>query len=184
MNELYHKIECLLFVAGEPVPVAELARALHLDEPAVRQLLSEMEASYRAEGRGIQLLSTEESAQLVSNRDFAPVVEELLQPEKRMGVSQSILETLAIIAYRQPVTRADIEAVRGVRCEYALSQLQRMGLVTQMGRKDVVGRPMLYGTTDAFLHRFGLHGLSELPDYLHLKQPEDEPAPLPEFSAV
>ncbi len=181
MNELYHKIECLLFVAGEPVPIAEIGRVLQLDEPAVRQLLSDMEACYRAEGRGIQLLSTEESAQLVSNRDYASLVEELLQPQKRMSVSQSILETLAIIAYRQPVTRADIEEVRGVRCEYALSQLQRMGLVTQMGRKDVVGRPMLYGTTDTFLHRFGLHCLSELPDYLRHQQNEEA---LPELPAV
>ncbi len=172
MQELFSKVECLLFVAGEPVLITELARVLGLSDVAVRQLLYEMEQAYRDDGRGVQVLSTPETAQLVSNRAYAELVEQLLQPEKRMNVSQSILETLAIIAYRQPVTRADIEQVRGVRCEYALSQLQRMGFVMQVGRKDVVGRPMLYGTTDAFLHRFGLHDLTELPDYLRHAQEE------------
>lgn len=177
MQELFAKVECLLFVAGEPVPVTELARVLGFSDTAVRQLLQEMETAYLAEGRGVQLLATPDTAQLVSNRAYAELVEQLLQPEKRMNVSQSILETLAIIAYRQPVTRAEIEQVRGVRCEYALSQLQRMGFVTQVGRKDVVGRPMLYGTTDAFLHRFGLHGLEELPDYLRHAQEESRELP-------
>ena len=76
-----------------------------------------------------------------------------------------MLDTLSIIAYRQPVTRADIEAVRGVRCEYAVSQLLKLGMIRELGRKDVVGRPMLFGTTDAFLRHFGLRSISELPRY-------------------
>ncbi len=156
-------IECLLFVAGEAVPITELARVLALDEPALKTLLYEMEIAYRDEGRGVCLLATDDTVQLVSNRAYVDYVEALLQPEQKRSVSQSILETLAVVAYRQPVTRAEIEAVRGVRCEYAVSQLQRLGLIDAVGRKDVIGRPMLYATTDAFLHKFGLHNLSELP---------------------
>ena len=162
---LFNTVECLLFVAGDPVPLCELARVLDLPLAWVRTALSEMESAYRGEGRGIQLLVTEETAQLVSNREFIDAVERLLQPEKTRSVSQSMLETLAIVAYRQPVTRADIESVRGVRCEYAVSQLQKLGLITAVGRKDAPGKPVLFGTTDKFLRQFGLHSLDEMPDF-------------------
>lgn len=155
----------MLFVAGDPVPVSELARVLALPAKRVRELLREMEAECRAAGAGVYPLVTEETAQLVSNPAYAADVEALLQPERTRSVSQSLLETLAIIAYRQPVTRGDIEAVRGVRCEYAVGQLQKLGLVQTVGHRDTVGRPALLGTTDAFLRRFGLHSLAELPEY-------------------
>lgn len=156
-------VECLLFVAGEPVLISEIARTLDMDEPSVRGLLYEMEQTYLAEERGILLLATEDTAQLISNRMYVEYVERLLQPEQRRSVSQSMLETLAIVAYRQPVTRAELEEIRGVRCEYAVQQLQKLGLIAAVGRKDVIGKPMLYATTDAFLRKFGLHSLSELP---------------------
>ena len=156
-------VECMLFVAGEPVLIAEIARVLEQDEASVKTLLYEMETQYREEGRGICLLATDDTAQLVSNRDYISYVEALLQPEQKKSVSQSIMETLAVVAYKQPVTRAEIEAVRGVRCEDAVSQLQKLGLIAAVGRKDVIGKPMLYATTDTFLHKFGLHNLSELP---------------------
>lgn len=156
-------VECMLFVAGEPVLITELARAMDLDTDHVRELLTEMEIYYRREERGIVLLLTEETAQMVSNREYVEYVERLVQPEQKKNVSQSMLETLAVVAYRQPVTRAEIENVRGVRCEYTVAQLQKMGLIQVVGRKDVIGKPMLYGTTDDFLRKFGLHNLSELP---------------------
>ena len=156
-------VECLLFVAGEPVLITEIARVLELDEAATKTLLYEMETTYRDEVRGICLMTTDDTAQLVSNRDYIAYVEALLQPEQKRSVSQSILETLAVIAYKQPCTRAEVEAVRGVRCEYAVGQLQKLGLIAAVGRKDVIGKPMLYATTDTFLHKFGLHNLSELP---------------------
>ena len=164
-------VECMLFVAGEPVLITEIARVLEQDEASVRALLYEMESTYRDEGRGICLLATDDTAQLISNRDYIRYVEALLQPEQKKNVSQSIMETLAVVAYKQPVTRAEIEAVRGVRCEYAVSQLQKLGLIAAVGRKDVIGKPMLYATTDTFLHKFGLHNLSELPS-LPLAAPE------------
>jgi segregation and condensation protein B len=164
-------VECLLFVAGEPVLITEIARVLEQDEASVKALLYEMEMTYREEGRGICLMTTDDTAQLVSNRDYISYVETLLQPEQKKSVSQSIMETLAVIAYKQPVTRAEIESIRGVRCEYAVSQLIKLGLIAAVGRKDVIGKPMLYATTDTFLHKFGLHNLSELPT-LPLEEPE------------
>lgn len=158
-------IECMLFVAGDPVPIPELARVLCCSLAEARTALADMERLYRDEGRGIQLLVTGDTAQLVSNRAYIDAVEQLLHPDETKSVSQSLLETLAIIAYRQPVTRADIEAIRGVRCDYAVTQLQKLGLITEVGRRDVVGRPALFGTTDRFLRQFGIHRVEEMPDY-------------------
>lgn len=172
---LYNTLECLLFVAGDPVPITELSRVLELSKPQMQALLTEMERSYREEGRGVQLLVTAETAQLVSSRDYIDAVERLLQPEKTRSVSQSMLETLAVVAYRQPVTRADIEAVRGVRCEYAVSQLQKLGLIAACGHKDTPGRPVLFGTTDKFLRQFGLHSLEELPEFSEFSGITDTP---------
>lgn len=171
---LYCKIECMLFVAGDPVPFTELARVLELPTKQIRALLTQMEAVCRQEGRGILPLVTDETVQLVSNRDYFESVEKLLQPEQKKNVSQSLLETLAVIAYRQPVTRADVERVRGVRCDYAVSQLLKLGLISEVGRKDVVGRPVLFGTTDRFLRQFGIHSVEEMPDFLRYSKTIEE----------
>lgn len=164
-DTIKNRLECMLFVAGDPVPVTELARVFGCSSNEMLGLLRQMELDCREKERGTILLVTQETAQIVSNPLYAADIEELLQPEKTKSVSQSIMETLSVIAYRQPVTRADIEAVRGVRCEYAVSQLLKLGLIVQVGRKDVVGKPALFGTTDKFLRKFGLHDLEELPDF-------------------
>jgi segregation and condensation protein B len=166
-RNLYHRIECLLFVAGDPVAITELARVLDCSLAQAKTTLEEMERDYRDEGRGIQLLVTGETAQLVSNRDFIDDVKQLVNPDETKSVSQSLLETLAVVAYRQPVTRADIERVRGVRCDYAVTQLLKLGLIVETGRKDVIGHPALFGTTDAFLRQFGIHRVDEMPDFPH-----------------
>ncbi|MDO4493282.1 MAG: SMC-Scp complex subunit ScpB [Clostridia bacterium] len=162
---LYAKIECLLFVSGEPVPVTELARVLGLSKPQTASVLKSMEKEYTASERGVLPFVTEDTVQLISNRAYIGLVEDLLQPEKSRNVSKSMLETLAVVAYRQPCTRADIEEVRGVRCEYAVSKLTELGYITEVGRKDTLGHPVLFGTTDLFLRKFGLHSLDELKDF-------------------
>ena len=169
---LENQVECMLFAAGDPVPVLELARVLALSVPETKAALAEMARRYQNEGRGVQVFVTEETAQLVSNRDYIDQVRALLQPDEVKQASASLLETLAVVAYRQPVTRADIEAVRGVRCDYAVSQLFKLGLIMAVGHKDVAGRPVLFGTTDRFLRRFGMHSLEELPNVaaLHPQQ--------------
>ena len=158
-------MECMLFVAGDPVPLHELQRVLDITDLELNSLIQSMREEYAQPQRGILLAVTDETVQLRSNGAYASYVEDLLQPALKKTFSQSLLETLAIVAYRQPVTRADIEAVRGVRCEYAVSQLLKMDMIQPVGRKDVVGRPMLLGTTDAFLHHFGIQNVEELPNH-------------------
>jgi len=167
---IYHRIECMLFVAGDPVAITELARVLDFPMAKLRNMLAEMEHLYLCEGRGVQLLVTADTAQLVSNRDYIEDVKKLINPDETKSVSQSLLETLAVIAYRQPVTRSDVERVRGVRCDYAVTQLAKLGLIVEVGRKDVVGHPTLFGTTDKFLRQFGIHAVDEMPNFLHYSQ--------------
>lgn len=162
-NERFGAIECILFVFGDPVPIIELQRAIGVTDIEMEHIIRSMDELYKKEKRGVQLFITPETMQLVSNKEYAKYVEELVQPVQAKSFSQAMLETLSVIAYRQPVTRADIEAVRGVRCEYAVSQLMKMGMIRELGRKNVVGRPMLLGTTDAFLRHFGIRSLNELP---------------------
>ncbi len=167
---VFHRIECMLFVAGDPVAIAELARVLDCPTAQMRSTLAEMERAYHEAGRGVQLHVTADTAQLVSNRDYIEDVKQLVNPDETKSVSQSLLETLAVIAYRQPVTRADIERVRGVRCDYAVTQLVKLGLIVEVGRKDVVGHPALFGTTDKFLRQFGLHRVDEMPNFPRYSQ--------------
>lgn len=164
-DERLGAIECILFVSGEPVDVVSLQRALGVTDLELQALLSRLESQYKEQNRGILLYRTEDTVQLISNRRYAGFVEQLLQPAQSKSFSQAMLETLSIVAYKQPVTRNDIESIRGVRCEYSISQLMKLGFIRELGRKEALGRPMLFGTTDAFLRQFGLHSLDELPSY-------------------
>ena len=162
-NSIFGAIESILYVSGEPVSFVELERVFDLTALEVNALLVEMEEKMRAEGRGVLPFITDRTVQLVTNPCYNGMIVRLLAPPEERALSDSVMETLSVIAYRQPVTRADIEAVRGVRCEYSVSLLLKQGLICELGRKDCVGRPMLFGTTDAFLRKFGLHSLAELP---------------------
>jgi len=165
-------IEAMLFVAGDPVAIQELQRVLQIDMQQLKNLLTSMEEQYQSEQRGICLLVTEKTAQLLSNAAYAALVQELLQPVTVKSFSQALLETLAIVAYKQPVTRAEIEAMRGIRCEYMVNQLQKLNLIAPVGHKDTIGKPTQFGTTDHFLRKFGIHALSELPNYESFLQNE------------
>lgn len=173
-NERMGAIECILFVSGDPVPIIELQRAIGVTDIEMEHIIRSMDELYKREKRGVQLFITAETMQLVSNKEYTRYVEELVQPVQSKSFSQSMLETLSVIAYRQPVTKADIEAVRGVRCEYAVGQLMKLGMIRELGRKNVVGRPMMLGTTDAFLRHFGIRSLSELPQLSEIENAETE----------
>ncbi|MBR6185861.1 MAG: SMC-Scp complex subunit ScpB [Clostridia bacterium] len=162
-------IEAILFVAGEPVEVKELQKALEATEDETRLAIDALDSDYRFHRRGICLKRFGEHIQLSTRAEYAPYVERLLQPIQKQSLSQSALETLAVVAYRQPVTRLEIEAVRGVKCDYSVQSLVNKGLIREVGRKEALGRPILYGTTDQFLSHFGLSSLEELP-----KPPEEE----------
>lgn len=154
-------IESILFVAGEPVSVERLSSVLGVEPERVEAALAAL-----AEGctsRGVRLQRHGERVQLVTAPEAATVVERFLGAEPDNHLSQAAIETLAVIAYRQPITRAQIEAVRGVNCDGVLRTLLNRGLIEEVGRLEQAGRPILYGTTFAFLQHFGLNSLSDLP---------------------
>ena len=157
------RIEAILYVAGEPVRVADLARALSLDEKTLRKALEDLRDEYDFGQRGFCLRLFGEHVQLATRPLYAGDVVRLLQPVQKQSLSQAIMETLAVIAYRQPVTKAEVEQVRGVKCDYSVQSLTGKGLIEEVGRKETVGRPILYGTTDAFLQHFGISSLDDLP---------------------
>ncbi len=157
-------IECLLFVSREPLTVETLARILELPENKVRSLAEELITEYDRKQRGIEIRLVANGYQMYTRPEFAPYIERLYQPQQSSGLSKAALETLAIIAYKQPVTRAEVEAIRGVRIDSVLGTLVEKNLVRELGRKEGPGRPILFGTTPGFLRYFGLRDLSELPD--------------------
>ena len=177
-NELAHVIEAILFVAGEPVNVKDMQRALDVTEDETRQAIDALDSDYSFHRRGITLKRFGEHIQLSTRAEYAPYVERLLQPIQKQSLSQSALETLAIVAYRQPVTKLEMEAVRGVKCDYSVQSLVNKGLIEEVGRKEALGRPILYGTTDKFLSHFGLHTLDDLPKPPEENTEEDDSDPL------
>lgn len=175
-QELQGIIEAILYVAGEPVAVKDLLRALERPEAEVHAAIEGLELQYELQQRGLRLKRFGDHIQLATRAAYAPFIERLLQPVQRQSLSQAALETLAVVAYRQPVTRLDVEAVRGVKCDYSLQSLANKGLICELGRKESLGRPILYGTTDKFLSHFGLRSLQELPK--PLEKAEEEPEDL------
>ncbi|MCL5958215.1 MAG: SMC-Scp complex subunit ScpB [Chloroflexi bacterium] len=154
-------IESLLFVSSEPVAVDDLRKTLGLEKGPLDEALQELSESWSR--RGIRLQRLDGHVQLVTAPEAAPYVERFLGQQTSTRLSSAALETLAIVAYQQPVTRQRVEAIRGVDSGSALGTLQTRGLVEEVGRLEAVGRPILYGTTIAFLSYFGLQSLEELP---------------------
>ena len=164
------RIEAILFVAGDAVDIRDLVRALGTDEKKVRKALQDLESEYDFNQRGFMIKRFGEKVQLATRPLYAEDVVRLLQPVQKQSLSQAAMETLAVVAYRQPVTRADVEQIRGVKCDYSRQSLTAKGLIQEVGRKETIGRPILFGTTDEFLSRFGIESLDGLPPL-----PEPEP---------
>ncbi len=156
-------IEAILFVAGEPVAIGDLAAALELSEMETIYALEEMQKRYDTDRRGVVLKRYGDHVRMETRPEYAPYVERLLQPVQRQSLSQTVMETLAVIAYRQPATKGEVEQVRGVKCDYSVQALLAKGLIAEAGRKEALGRPILYVTTDKFLEHFGLSDIRELP---------------------
>nr|MDD6336186.1 SMC-Scp complex subunit ScpB [bacterium] len=156
-------VEAVLLVSGEAVPVESFEELLGLSRLEIVAMMDAIATDYDRRHAGFMLLRFGDWVQLVTRPEYADDVRRVLQPPERASLSQAALETLSIIAYRQPITRSEVEAVRGVKCDYALSALMDKGLIAEVGRRDTLGRPILYGTTDTFLQHFGLATLGELP---------------------
>ncbi|MCL2577214.1 MAG: SMC-Scp complex subunit ScpB [Defluviitaleaceae bacterium] len=155
-------LEAMLFASGESVPVAKLAAALGCDIPLVRNLLAKMADTYSGENSGIQLREVDDCFRLCTNPEYYPAIQRLLKIKPRRALSQTLLETLAIIAFKQPVTKAVIENIRGVNCDHGVNRLVEFGLVEEKGRLDAPGRPILFGTSEEFLLFYGLRSVDEL----------------------
>ena len=164
ISDIGEAIEAILFAAGYPVKYDKLAEVLGLSAPDVRLLCEHMAAEYEKAGRGILMLCLPETCQLTTKEQYMPYIREALGIKRGGNLSASSMEVLAIVAYNQPVTRAYVDAVRGVDSSYAVGSLLDKNLIEACGRMDAPGRPMLYVTTDKFLRVFGLNSLSELPE--------------------
>lgn len=156
-------IESMMFVWGEPLDIKDVADIFNVDKKEIYGYFKELQAEYEQEGRGIVIREVNKSFQFVTRKENLGYIERLCTPIKHKKLSQSALEVLAIVAYKQPVTKGEIESVRGIRCDRVLEGLEKKNLVAAIGRSDSVGRPVLYGTTDEFLKQFGFETLKELP---------------------
>jgi segregation and condensation protein B len=173
MRQLQAILESLLFVAGRPLDFSELRKLTGVSEAQLRTALDELARALEREGRGVRVQRMESAAQMVSAPEHARFVAALLGLPSQVRLTTAALETLSVIAYRQPITRARIEAIRGVNSDRALASLLQHGLAQEVGRAATVGRPVLFGTTPEFLQQFGLASLDALP---HTDHPQAEAA--------
>jgi len=163
-NKIKAVLEALLYVAGdEGIDVKQLAEILELEPEMVEDIIYDMQADYRRESRGLQIVQTANVYQFTTLPEHAMFFERLAASPTHATLSQAALETLSIIAYKQPITRSEIEEIRGVKSEKAINTLTTKGLVKEVGRLEGIGRPILYGTTVDFLDYFGLRDLKDLP---------------------
>lgn len=167
-------LEALLFASGESVPAARLADALGCDIPATRNLLAHMADIYAEEQSGLQLIEVDDAFQLCTNPIYYEQVRRLLQKPLRKPLTQPLLETLSIIAYKQPVTKNVIEEIRGVNADHAVNKLMEYGLIIEKGRLDAPGKPILFGTSEEFLRYYGLRNLDELYAKTEMAETETE----------
>ncbi|MCQ2546660.1 MAG: SMC-Scp complex subunit ScpB [Clostridia bacterium] len=156
-------IESMMFVWGEPLSIKDIADIFNVDKKDIYECCKQLQEEYEQEGRGIVIREVNKSFQFVTRKENLDYIERLCTPVRRRRLSQSALETLAIVAYKQPVTKGEIEAIRGIRCDRVMEGLMAKNLVAQIGRAETVGRPMLYGTTDEFLKQFEFESLKDLP---------------------
>lgn len=164
MSLLTNQIEAVLFVSGKAVEEKFIKEKLEASDKDFSQAVSELLAKYSGES-GIHLLRFNKKLQFATNPNYANEVEAVLNPIREKELTNAMLETLAIIAYKQPVTRIEVEEIRGVDCTYSVQNLVRLGLVECIGRKETIGKPLLFATTDDFLKRFSISDVKDLPDY-------------------
>lgn len=164
MNNLMSIIEAILFASGEPVPVKYIVEKLQCTTKELNTAVAQLKERFN-EDDGIKLLTFNNKLQFASNPKYKKEISDVLTPIKEKELSKTILECAALVAYKQPVTKSELEEIRQVSCDYAVHTLLELEMIVPCGRKDAVGKPILYATTDVFLKRFGLNSIDELPDY-------------------
>ncbi len=163
IEKMQSAIEAILFTMGDSVELEKLASAIGHDEETTRKLVHNMMDKYEAEDRGIRIIELDNAFQLCTKKEMYEYLIRVAKQPKRYVLTDVLLETLSIIAYKQPVTKLEIEKIRGVKSDHAVNKLVEYGLVEETGRLDAPGRPLLFGTTEEFLRRFSVHSLDELP---------------------
>ena len=157
-------LEAILFTMGESVPINRLAEVMEMEPEELRQILIQMKEDYQQDSRGITLIELEDAWQICTKIETYEYVRKLVSQPKKRSLTDVMLETLSIIAYKQPVTKQEIEAIRGVKCDFAVNKLVEYNLVKELGRKNTIGRPIVFGTTEEFLRCFGVSSIDDLPD--------------------
>lgn len=156
--------ESMMFVWGEPLDVKVAAELFNINWKDAYDYFVELKEEYEQEGRGIRIRETNKSFQFVTSPSNVEYIERLCTPIKEKRLTQQALEVLAIIAYKQPVTKGEIESIRGIKCDRVIEGLSKKDLILEVGRSNGIGRPILYGTTNSFLKHFGFSSIKELPD--------------------
>lgn len=157
------EIEAILFSMGDSVEVSRIAEGIEESPETARKLLEEMEQDYEATERGIRIMKLEDRYQLCTKKELYPVLIRIEKHPEKISLTDVLMETLSIIAYKQPVTRMEIEKIRGVKCDHAVNKLLEYDLIQEVGRLDAPGRPILFGTTEEFLRHFGTDSIDALP---------------------
>lgn len=163
IKKLQGVIEAILFTMGESVELSRIATAIEHDEETTRKLIYNLMDEYEAENRGVRIIELDNSFQMCTKKEVYEYLIRIAKQPKRYVLTDVVLETLSIIAYKQPVTKLEIEKIRGVKSDHAVNKLVEYGLVEEVGRFDAPGRPLLFGTTEEFLRRFSVQSLEELP---------------------
>lgn len=156
-------IEAILFTMGESVGVEKIAAAIEHDEDTTVKIIHNMMDKYEESDRGIKIIELENAFQMCTKQEFYEQLIKVASQPKKYTLTDVLLETLSIVAYKQPITKMEIEKIRGVSCEHAMNKLVEYGLIKELGRLDAPGRPMLFGTTEQFLRSFGVQSIDELP---------------------
>lgn len=162
-KEIQGKIEGILFAMGESVAIKEIAEALGEEENTIKEIIDEMKLYYASKERGIQIVSLEGNVQLRTKDEYYDDLIKIASAPKKNVLSDSVLETLSIIAYKQPVTRTDVEKIRGVNSDFGINKLLEFGLIKELGRLDAPGKPLLFGTSEQFLRAFNVDSIEDLP---------------------
>ncbi len=156
-------IEAILFSVGDSVEINKLSEVLETDKKQIREILTHMQEKYESEERGIRIMLLENSVQLCTKPEYYQQLIKVVQKQKSYTLTDTVMETLSIIAYKQPVTKAEMEKIRGVSCDHAVNKLLEFGLIRELGRLNAPGRPLLFGTTEEFLRIFGVSSMDNLP---------------------
>lgn len=174
LTETESIIEGILFAAGNAVKTEKISDILDIDLKSTRAVITALADKYAAENRGLRIIRLEDSYQMCTRSEYCEYIARLAEPRRNQSLSNAAMEVLAIVAYKQPVTRSVIEQIRGVSCDTLVNKLLERGLIEETGRLDAPGRPMLFGTTEEFLRCFGIESISELPEF-EVRQAEEIP---------